>query len=73
MLINIDDFTKLKLDVASRIVPAFIILALVIVLFTTFLSGFLFQPFYRILSHIDRYKVGKGMNIPKVKTSSKEF
>lgn len=73
MLINIDDFIKLKSDVASRIVPAFIILALVIVLFTTFLSGFLFQPFYRILSHIDRYKVGKGMNIPKVKTSSKEF
>lgn len=73
MLINIDDFTKLKSDVAGRIVPAFIILALVIVLFTTFLSGFLFQPFYRILSHIDRYKVGKGMNIPKVKTSSKEF
>ncbi len=73
MLINIDDFTKMKSDVASRIVPAFIILALVIVLFTTFLSGFLFQPFYRILSHIDRYKVGKGMNIPKVKTSSKEF
>ncbi|MEA2106824.1 MAG: HAMP domain-containing sensor histidine kinase [Bacteroidota bacterium] len=73
MLINIDDFTKLKSDVAGRIVPAFIILALVIVLFTTFLSGFLFQPFYRILSHIDRYKVGKGMNIPQVKTSSKEF
>ncbi|HSH50915.1 MAG TPA: HAMP domain-containing sensor histidine kinase, partial [Bacteroidales bacterium] len=73
MLININDFTKLKSDVAGRIVPAFIILALVIVLFTTFLSGFLFQPFYRILSHIDRYKVGKGMNIPKVKTSSKEF
>jgi signal transduction histidine kinase len=73
MLININDFTKLKSDVAGRIVPAFIILALVIVLFTTFLSGFLFQPFYRILSHIDHYKVGKGMNIPQVKTSSKEF
>jgi len=73
LLININDFTKLKSDVAGRIVPAFIILALVIVLFTTFLSGFLFQPFYRILSHINRYKVGKRMNIPKVKTSSKEF
>src|SRR6056297_3188543 len=33
MLINIDDFIKLKSDVASRIVPAFILLALVIVLF----------------------------------------
>ncbi|MEE4198285.1 MAG: HAMP domain-containing sensor histidine kinase [Bacteroidales bacterium] len=73
MLINIDDFTKMKSDVASRIVPAFIILALVIVIFTTFLSGFLFQPFYRILSHINRYKVGKGMDIPEVKTSSVEF
>jgi len=73
MLINIDDFTKMKSDVASRIVPAFIILALVIVLFTTFLSGFLFQPFYRILSHIKRYKVGKGLTIPEVKTSSVEF
>ncbi|MFO7827998.1 MAG: HAMP domain-containing sensor histidine kinase, partial [Bacteroidales bacterium] len=73
MLINIDDFVKLKSDVASRIIPAFMILALVIVLFSTFLSGFLFQPFYRILSHIDRYKVGRSINIPKVKTSSMEF
>lgn len=73
MLININDFTKLKSDIANRIVPAFIILALVIILFSTFMSGFLFAPFHKILEQINKYKVGKGVNIQNVKTTTTEF
>lgn len=73
MLININDFTKLKLDVAHRIIPSFIILALVIILFSAFLSGYLLKPFYKILEQMNLYKVGKGSNIPVVKTSTTEF
>ena len=73
MLININDFTKLKRDIAHRIVPSFIILALIIILFSTFMSGYLFTPFHRILEQINKYKIGKGSQIHDVKTSTSEF
>lgn len=73
MLININDFTKLKRDIAHRIIPSFIILALIIILFSTFMSGYLFTPFHRILEQINKYKIGKGSQIHDVKTSTSEF
>ena len=73
MLININDFTKLKRDIAHRIVPSFIILALIIILFSTFMSGYLFTPFHRILEQMNKYKIGKGIHISNVKTSTSEF
>jgi len=73
MLVNIDDFTKLKQDIAHRINPAFIILAFVIIFFSIFLSGYLLKPFHRILDKINKYKIGEGVDISNVKTSTLEF
>lgn len=73
MRINIEDFTKLRADLLESITKAFFILALVITLFSLFLSGFLLRPFYRILEQMNLYKVGKGIDEPLVKTSTSEF
>lgn len=73
MLVNIDDFTKLKRDIAHRINPAFILLAFVIIFFSTFMSGYLLKPFHRILDKMNKYKVGEGIDISDVKTSTLEF
>jgi signal transduction histidine kinase len=73
MLVNIDDFTKLKQDIAHRINPAFILLAFVIILFSMFMSGYLLKPFHRILDKMNKYKVGEGIDISDVKTSTLEF
>ena len=73
MLININDFNKLKIDIAHRIVPSFIILALVIIIFSILMSGFFFTPFHKILEQMNQYKVGKGMNETDVNTSTAEF
>lgn len=73
MLINTNDFTKLKIDIANRIVPSFIILALIIILFSAFMSGYLLKPFHKILDQMNQYKVGKGLQEHEVKTSTLEF
>jgi signal transduction histidine kinase len=73
MNLNIDDFNKLKLGLIENSKMAFIILALAIILFSFFLSGFLLTPFNRILQQMDTYKVGKKSENPNVKTTTKEF
>lgn len=73
MLINIDDFTKLKKDISKRIIPSFIILALFIILFSVFMSGYLLKPFHRILERMNKYKVGKGLRTNDIRTSTLEF
>jgi len=73
MLVNIDDFTKLKQDVAKRVNPSFLLLAFVIVLFSIFMSGYLLKPFHRILEKMNNYQVGKEIDISDVKTSTLEF
>lgn len=73
MLIDINDFTKLKADIAHRIVLSFIILALIIILFSAFMSGYLLKPFHKILDQMNLYKVGKASEGPEVKTSTLEF
>ncbi len=73
MLVNIDDFTKLEKDIASRIVPSFIVLAILIIIFSAFLSGYLLKPFHRILAQMNKYKVGRGVEVNHVKSSTVEF
>lgn len=73
MVVNIDDFTKLKKDVAARIVPSFILLALLIIVFSALLSGFLLKPFHKILVQMNKYKVGKGSEINTINSSTQEF
>lgn len=73
MVKNFGDFYQLKNEIFGALIPAFILLALVIVLFNYFLSGFLFKPFNRILRQIASYEVAKGPSIKTVKTSTREF
>ncbi len=73
MLQNISDFKRLQDDILQGLVPSFIILAIVIVLFNYFLSGFFFSPFNKILNQMKNYKVGKGSDIPNIHTSTSEF
>ena len=73
MLININDFTKLKIDIAHRIVPSFVVLALIIILFSAFMSGYLLKPFHKILDQMNQYNVGRGLQEHEIKTTTLEF
>jgi len=73
MIQNISDFNRLQSDILGSLIPAFIILAIVIVLFNYFLSGYFFNPFNKILNQIKNYEVGKGSSVPNILTSTAEF
>jgi len=73
MIHNISDFNRLQSDILGSLIPGFIILAIVIVLFNYFLSGYFFNPFNKILNQMRNYKVGEGSNVPNIATSTAEF
>ncbi|MDD2550550.1 MAG: HAMP domain-containing sensor histidine kinase [Bacteroidales bacterium] len=70
---NINDFDKFHSVVLHTIVNTFVVLALMLTLFSIFLSGFLFRPFHQLLGLMSRYKIGDNIKLPKVKTSTSEF
>jgi signal transduction histidine kinase len=70
---NINDFDVFRQGVMRTIMNTFVILTLVLTLFSLFLSGFLFRPFHKILGIMDRYEVGDGIEVPDVNTTTAEF
>ncbi|MCK5344260.1 MAG: HAMP domain-containing histidine kinase, partial [Candidatus Heimdallarchaeota archaeon] len=70
---SLQDFYRLKNDIFGALIPAFIILAVAIILFNSLLSGSLFKPFNKILSQMRTYKVGSGAGIKSVNTTTTEF
>lgn len=70
---SIDDFVRLRDDTFEALIPAFTALALVIVLFNFFLSGYFFRPFTAILDLMKTYQVGQGQDIKSIATSTLEF
>ena len=70
---SLQDFYRLKNDIFGALIPAFIILAVAIILFNSLLSGSLFKPFNKILSQMRTYKVGSGADIKSVNTTTTEF
>ncbi len=70
---SVEDFLRLRDDVFGALVPAFVVLAIGIVVFNFFLSGYFFQPFNRILGLMRTYKVGHGAEVKKVDTTTREF
>ncbi|MFO8022315.1 MAG: HAMP domain-containing sensor histidine kinase [Perlabentimonas sp.] len=70
---SINDFDKFKHGLVSTIVHTFIILAVILALFSFFLSGLLFRPFHKLLALMAKYKVGRGISPPSVNTSTSEF
>jgi len=73
ILKSVDDFLRLRDDIFGALIPAFGLLALGIVMFNVFLSGYLFKSFNRILELMKTYKVGQRTEIEKVDTSTLEF
>jgi len=69
----LDDFYRLRDDIFGALIPAFILLALGIVLFNYLLSGYFFQPLNKILGIMRTYRVGQGLKLPTVKTRTSEF
>jgi len=68
-----DELYRFKDDVFHIVLPVFVILALAILLANYLLSGYLFEPFRRILRQIDSYKIGKSGSLREIKTSTYEF
>lgn len=73
MVNSIEDFIKFRNDVFTFIVPVFVLLAIGIVCFNFFLSGYLFQPFNKILAQMQNYQTGQNIQVEKQKTSTTEF
>lgn len=69
----LDDFYRLRDDIFGALIPAFILLALGIVLFNYLLSGYFFQPLNKILGIMRTYRVGQNLPQPTVKTRTSEF
>lgn len=70
---NINDFDRFRDGVLGTITHTFIVLVLMLTLFSLFLSGFLFRPFHRILNSMSHYKIGNDFTLPDVRTSTSEF
>jgi signal transduction histidine kinase len=70
---SLQDFYRLKNDIFGALIPAFIILAVAIILFSSFLSGSLFKPFNKILAQMKTYKVGSNLGFKSVPTTTSEF
>jgi signal transduction histidine kinase len=70
---SLQDFYRLKNDIFGALIPAFVILAIAIILFSSFLSGSLFKPFNKILLQMRTYKVGSEAGFKSVRTTTSEF
>ena len=70
---GMEDFYRLRDNIFEALFPAFIILAVVIVLFNYLMSGYFFHPFNKILEQMRFYKVGERSAIKKVTTNTNEF
>ncbi|MGH7497008.1 MAG: histidine kinase dimerization/phospho-acceptor domain-containing protein [bacterium] len=73
MIKSVEDFRGLRDDIFGALIPAFALLALAIVAFNFFQSGYFFRPFNRILDVMKMYKVGQRIEVEKIATSTLEF
>ena len=68
-----DELYGFRDDVFHIVLPVFIILALAIFLTNYVLSGYLFDPFRRILKQMSQYRIGQSGSLDHIKTSTYEF
>lgn len=73
ILKSVDDFYSLRDDIFEALIPAFLLLALGIVLFNVLVGGYLFRPFNAILTAMKNYQIGLGVKAEKISTSTTEF
>jgi len=68
-----DELYRFRDDVFHIVLPVFLILAIAILLANYMLSGYLFDPFRRILRQMASYKIGQAGSLRSVKTTTYEF
>ena len=68
-----DELYHFRDDVFHIVLPVFIILVVAIFLTNYLLSGYLFDPFRRILKQMSLYRIGKSGSLDHIKTSTYEF
>ena len=73
MVSDMEDLQEMQKEIVEVVVPAFIILALVLLLFSMVLSGYFFRPYNRILDNMKTYNAGSPDLLSPVKTSTTEF
>ena len=71
IVIGTSEFLLLREVIFNTLPPAFIILALLVVISNRFLSSYLFRPFNHILNQMKTYSVGKKLS--HIKTNTREF
>ncbi|MBU1099601.1 MAG: HAMP domain-containing histidine kinase [Bacteroidetes bacterium] len=71
MKTGMNELVFLRGAVYNTLFPAFILLALIVVLSNRFMSGYLLKPFNKILSYMETYSVGEKLE--SVKTNTSEF
>ncbi len=72
-IVRVEDFYQLRDDLLAGLVPLFIVLAIGLILFNYYLSGYFFKPFNQILHQMKIYKVGRSSVVRAVKTNTEEF
>lgn len=70
---SVEDVLRLRDDIFAALIPAFVLLAAAIALFNSFLAGYLFGPFNRILELMKTYQVGRQIQVEKISTRTLEF
>jgi len=73
MISDMEDLITMREEIVAVMVPSFIILALVLLVFSLVLSGYYFRPFNKILENMKTYKVGYPELLSPTKTSTTEF
>lgn len=73
MIRSLDDFIRLRDNIMGGLIPAFLFLMVLILLFNYLLSGYFFRPFNQILQLMKTYQVGQKTGIKKITTTTIEF
>lgn len=68
-----DELYRFKDDVYHIVLPVFIVLVIAIFLSNYLFSGYLFEPFRRILRQMANYRIGETGSSDEIKTSTYEF
>ena len=68
-----DELYRFKDDVYHIVLPVFIVLVIALFLSNYLFSGYLFDPFRRILKQMASYRIGTAGNLNNIKTSTYEF
>ncbi len=68
-----DELYRFKDDVYHIVLPVFLLLAMALLVANYVFSGYLLEPFRRILKQMASYKIGRAASLKHIKTSTQEF